>query len=151
MIAAIAIVQLWVVVVLVPMVMSVESRLMVRGRTGRGTAVKGIDATGAKRALEDVVPVLLRTLDVRPGCVVRRAANSRRGWTRWKRQCCHVMIELQAYATLFLQRGLATGALRGGRKIIGWKKEELVVKQSEPTLEVNISLHILRNLAFRSQ
>lgn len=92
-VAAVAIVHMRVVVP-VPMMVSVESRLMIRCRTGRGTAVKGVDATGAERSLKDVVPVLLRTFDVRPGYVVRRAANRRRGWTRRKRQCCHVMIVL---------------------------------------------------------
>lgn len=79
----------------VPMVVPVQSRLMIRGRAGRGTAVEGIDAARAVGSLRDTTPVPLRqTFDVRPGGVVRRATYGGRGRTRRKRQCCQVLIVL---------------------------------------------------------
>lgn len=92
-IATVTVVLMWMVVPM-PMVVPVESSLMVGGRTGRGTAVQGIYATSAECALEDVIPVFFRALDVWSGCMIHRAANCRRRWTRWKRQCCHMMIVL---------------------------------------------------------
>lgn len=77
-----------------PMMMPVQSRLMIRGRAGRGTAVKGVDASCTVSSLWDTTPVPLRTFDIRTRCVVRRAANCGRRRTRRKRQCCQVLIVL---------------------------------------------------------
>lgn len=83
-----------------PMVVPVQCRrlvllLLVIRRRRRVTPGQGVDAARAERPLEDVAPVPLRgALDVRPGRVIRRAADRRRWRTRRKRQRGHVVVVL---------------------------------------------------------
>lgn len=83
-----------------PMVVPVQGRrlvllLLVIRRRRRVTPGQGVDAARAERPLEDVAPVPLRgALDVRPGRVIRRAADRRRWRTRRKRQRGHVVVVL---------------------------------------------------------
>lgn len=84
-----------------PMVVPVQGRRLVllvirrRRRRPRVTPGQGVDAARAERPLEDVAPVPLRgALDVRPGRVIRRAADRRRWRARRKRQRGHGVVIL---------------------------------------------------------